>query len=217
MVLRFSLDSTPDTINKCPRVPKILSWKSFKFDSDNRIHSFSLMLKFELMPAEVDWAAEERGFKQTTVRAGSTRGLDMVFTLLTKLIAIHVEFPIVQVGKTSFKRTFFRPLVGSAISLSIHKDFHKPVKVCIGVLGRCRYKSRRKRRNKRGSGSIRGGGSRNIRVGRRRSRQWRTAAIDRWKSLNTSSGLVFTSFGKVPARIMTEARAGYLHRWLDNS
>ena len=162
------------------------------------------------MPIEVDRPAEEQGCKQNTVEVGSTGGLKMVLTLLTKLVAIYVGFPIVQVGKTSFKRIFLRPLMDSTTSLSIYKDFHELVKVRIGVFGRPGRKSRL------GCRSIRGGKNRNTKVDKRGSKQWKTAAISRSRSLSTFSGLDYTGFGRVPARSTTEARAGHLDRWLDN-
>ena len=174
------------------------------------------------MPAEVDWLMEERGYKRHTVGAGSTSGLEIILTLLVCLIAIYVEFFIVQVGKTNFKKTFLRPLMGSATSLSIHEDFHKLVEVYIGKFGRCRHgnrrerKNRRRQRNKRKHGNTRGNGSGNTRVCGRRSRQWKTAAISRWKCLSTFSKLVSTGSKRIPAKTMTEARVGHLHKWLDN-
>lgn len=50
--------------------------------------------------------------------------LEMIFTLLTKAVAIHVPVPIIEVGKLSFKRLFaitrpvilFQQLNGSYIS-----------------------------------------------------------------------------------------------------
>ena len=95
MVLRVSLNSAPNTINKSSRVPEILSQKGFKLDPGNKIHPSSLVPKFVLVPAEADRPAEEQGCKRDTVGAGSTGGLEMVLTLLAKLVAIHVRFPIV--------------------------------------------------------------------------------------------------------------------------
>ena len=189
LVLRVFFDSALDTINKGSRVSEILFQKGFKLELGNRIYSLSLVPKFMLMPADVDWPAEDRGCKRDTVGVGSTGGLKMVLTVLAKLVAINVGFSIVQVGKTGFERTFLRPLVGSATSLRIHKDFHELLKVRIGVLGRHEHRSRR------GRGSTRGGGSGNTIVGGRRSRQWKTTAIGSWRSLSISSGLVSTGSG----------------------
>ena len=114
------------------------------------------------MPKEVDWPAEERGCKWNTVGAGSIVGLEIVLTLLAKLVTIYMGFFIVKVEKTSFKKTFLRPSIGSATSLSIHKDFYELVKVHIGVFGQCGSRRRCECKSRCGRGSTK--------VGERRSR-----------------------------------------------
>lgn len=171
MILKVSLDSVPDTINQALRLLKVFFHIGLKLDPRDKIYCLSLVPKFVLILAEIDWPVEKRSCKQNTVGLGSTDSLKLVFTLLTELITIHVRFSIVQVGKTSFKKTLSRPLVGSAIFLNIHEDFHKLLEVRINVLGQRRHESSHRRKSRRGHENMRDGRSGNTKVGKRGSRQ----------------------------------------------
>ena len=139
----------------------------------------------ELRLSYPDIPTKKRSCKGGLVGPGSPKGLKMIFTLLAKVLAVHVQFTIIYIWHLSLKKLFAllwrlaRSLVG--LQISLHKSFEQ-------FIGRGRSGCRSLRDSRGMSGSIAafGGGS------------W-------W----TSCELIFTAWRRVTARTATRAWSGH--------
>lgn len=61
-----------------------------------------------LSPSEVNAPAEKRDGKRGYIEAGGPSRVEMILTLLAKVIAIHMKFSEIEIWEPSFER----PLLG---------------------------------------------------------------------------------------------------------
>ena len=110
MVLRISFDLCPIDIYKGLVIFKTLPKKRFKLvlGDWNR----AILLPFILLPSEVNTVIKKRCSKRYAIRAFSSSGSKMVFTLLTQVVAFHVGLTTIHVWEPSFQK-LFTGLIGS--------------------------------------------------------------------------------------------------------
>ena len=90
LVLGVSFKLTPDAIDKSLRVAKIISEEGLKLRSYN--WSSALVAAPVMGLFEADMAAEECSGKQGIINPGSAWCLEIILTLLTKMVKVYVRF-----------------------------------------------------------------------------------------------------------------------------
>ena len=90
MVLAVSSKLTPDIINKGLKVSKIYLEKSLELWPSNQ--SDALIAVLVLGSFEADGTTEKYGSKRGTIYPYDTCNFKIIFTLLTKVVAIHMRF-----------------------------------------------------------------------------------------------------------------------------
>ena len=88
LVLRVLFKLVPNTIDKGLEVPKILLEKSFELWPCDQ--SGVLMMALVLSPSKPNNAMEKSGGKRGIIYPCGTRYLKIIFTLLTKMVAVYV-------------------------------------------------------------------------------------------------------------------------------
>ena len=91
-----------------------------------------------LVLAKADPATKERGGKECSIRANGTRGSKMNLTLLAKVVALHVEFSMVEVRESGFERTLSRAWFQATclrLEEQVHAEFFDSLEVFLGVSG----------------------------------------------------------------------------------
>lgn len=61
-----------------------------------------------LSPTNADASKEKGGPKRSAVGPASTSGIEIIFPLLTEVVAVHVRLPEIQVWEPSFEEAFAR-------------------------------------------------------------------------------------------------------------
>lgn len=121
LVLGVFFDSARDIIHVKPRFSKNL-----------------LKQSFELRPRQRNFSAKEQSYKQGTVGTSGTGGIEMVFALLTEVVALQVVLSIIEVWKPSFEGTFLRALLpASGLNRKelVHPKLRDLLKVFRGIRG----------------------------------------------------------------------------------
>lgn len=80
--------------------------KSLEFRPEYEGYLFTFVTALVLCLLEADTLTKEQNSKQGTVRTYGLNSVNMFFILLIKLVAVHVRFPKIQVGKLSLERSF---------------------------------------------------------------------------------------------------------------
>lgn len=112
LVLSVSFNSTPDAIHEGPGVSGIPLEESLVIDPKQGSYSIGLDSMLVLVPTKADPSTKERRCKgrTSTIGAVGTSGVEMVLTLLTEVVVLHMGLTKVEVRETSFQRTsFFGP------------------------------------------------------------------------------------------------------------
>ena len=132
LVLGVRSKLTPDIINKGLRISKVFMEEGFKFWQ--RDWSGALVAVLVLSSSEAYSATEKWGCKWGTIYPNGAWSFKIVFTLLTKVIAIYVRFHRISLWGSSFKWLFLRLCLLLLPSLNwLHKYLKK---FCKEVLGR---------------------------------------------------------------------------------
>ena len=101
LVLKVLSKLTPDAIDKGLGVPKVLSNEVFELRSRDRSGAFVTALALGL--SEADGATEKNSGKGATIYPCDAWSFEIILTLLTKVIAIHVRFSEIVFQGPSFK------------------------------------------------------------------------------------------------------------------
>ena len=80
-------------------------------------------LSFVLLPAEVNPISEEQGRKGDAFVARGSGRVEIILTLLTKIIALHMQAPIVKVGVPGLEGSIPGGGVCLAMFLALEKQF----------------------------------------------------------------------------------------------
>ena len=123
LVLGIPLDLGPDASHKRVGFFKALAEKSLGFVPSRRDGTVIFNLGLVLLPAEVDLVPEERGREGDTLVARGSGRVEIVPTLSTEVVALHVQAPIVQVGVPGLEGSFSSNGVRSAMLLTSNKRF----------------------------------------------------------------------------------------------
>lgn len=96
-----------------------------------------------LSPSEADPVIKERGGKRGLIRARGPGGVKMILTLLTKMVAVHVRLPGVQLREPGLERLFLRLRLGRSrgLNLGLQIGLHKLFEQLVGG-GRSRSETR---------------------------------------------------------------------------
>ena len=121
LVLGISLNFGPDVGYKRGRFPKTLLEKGLEFDLSEKGGPVALNLDLMLLLAEVDLVPKKRGRKGSTLGPYSIGRIEMVLVLSTKIVALHMQVSIIQVGVTGLEDS----LLGSRVYLAIFLAFDK--------------------------------------------------------------------------------------------
>ena len=123
LMLGISLDFGLDTSYKRGRFSKTLLEKSFEFVPSRRDDIVTFNLSFMLPLAEVNPVSGKRSRKRDAFMACSSGRVKMIFTLMTKIIALYIRPPIVKVGVPGLKSYILRGIVCLAMFLALDKQF----------------------------------------------------------------------------------------------
>ena len=90
LVLRVFFDFSSDVVYKRSGFSKTLSKEGFEFILNEKVYPVLLNLSFVLLPSEIDPILEEQGCKGDTLGARGTGYVEIIFTLLAKIITLHM-------------------------------------------------------------------------------------------------------------------------------
>lgn len=163
LILGVSLDFIPDVIYKRLRVNHIFTEKDLEFQPRYRCYPFALMTALILYLSKADNPTKEKGGKQDTIITYGPSGVKVILTLLTKVVAVYMKFPEIQVGKSSLKQLFLEPSMSwSQVLNGLHKCLHKLFKLFFGGDqswdGSCRCRGIKRSGRARWNFTIRDGG-----------------------------------------------------------
>lgn len=106
LMFGIPLDLGLDDSHKRGGFSKVLAEKGFEFASSRRDSIVFFNLSLVLLPAEVDFVLKERGRKGDAFVARGSGYVEIVLTLSTEVVAIHVQTYIVQVGVAGLEDSF---------------------------------------------------------------------------------------------------------------
>lgn len=115
-------------------ISKILSEESLEVKP--RQGALGLAPSPMLLPVEVDSTTEERGCKRSIISVSGTGGVEVVFTLLTKVLTLHMGLPEVEVGGPGLQRALSGAFFLRAFS--VHADLQDSLQVLFRILGNSR-------------------------------------------------------------------------------
>lgn len=90
LVLKILLNLCLDAYHKYNRFSKTLTKKDFKFVSSKKNSIFMFYTNFLLLPAKIDLILEKQIYKEITLVAFNIGCVKIIFTLLTKIIALYI-------------------------------------------------------------------------------------------------------------------------------
>ena len=122
-MLGISLNLGPDVGHERGGFPETLSEKSFEFIPSKESNLVALNLGLVLLPAEVDPIPKKRGRKENTLGPRGTGRVEMVFALLTEIVALYMQVSIILVGVTGFESSLPGGGVCLAMFLALNKQF----------------------------------------------------------------------------------------------
>ncbi len=99
LVLRASLNSAPDGIQERTGIFDILSKESLEIHPRQGGHSFALDSALVLVPTNADPTTKERGCKGCAIATLGAGGVEVILTLLTKVVTLLMKLPKVEVGE----------------------------------------------------------------------------------------------------------------------
>lgn len=92
LILRVAFELASDVIYERFIITKVLLWKDLELGPGYRNY-FTVILALVLSPLVADGPSKKRNYKWNTLWASSPNCVKVIFTLLTKVIAIHMRFP----------------------------------------------------------------------------------------------------------------------------
>ena len=104
LVLGILLDLSPDVNHKQGGFSKTLPEEGLEFVSSKRDGIVAFNLRFLPLPAKVNLVSKKQGCKKDRFMACSSGRIKMILTLSTKVIAFHMQAPIVKVGVPGLER-----------------------------------------------------------------------------------------------------------------
>ena len=115
---------TLNVVNKSPRIPKNFLEEGFEFWLCDQ--SGTLVTALMLSLSKADSAIEEWGYKWGMIHLGGAWSFEIVFILLTKVIAIHIRFFWIGFQRSSFKQMFLRLCLFPVLNLDwLHKCLYE--------------------------------------------------------------------------------------------
>ena len=123
LVLEISLDLSPDASYKQGGFSETLLKKGLKFVLSRGDGIVAFNLSFVLLPAEVNPILEKRGCEKDAFVARGFGHVEMIFILSTKIIALHMQAPIVKVEVLGLKSSIPGGGVYLAMFLALDKRF----------------------------------------------------------------------------------------------
>ena len=99
LVLGVLLNSAPDSVHEKLGVFKTFSNVAFKLDPRQGSFGCLVLSTLVLVPTKANLIIKERSCKRGAVGASGTGGSKMIFTLLAKVVALHVRFSIIKRAK----------------------------------------------------------------------------------------------------------------------
>ena len=123
LVLGIPLDLGPDASHKRGGFSETLPEKGLEFVLGRRDGIVAFNLSFVLLPAEVNPISEERGREGDAFVARGSGRVEMILTLSTERIALHVRAPIVKVGVPGLEGSIPGGGVCLAMFLALDKRF----------------------------------------------------------------------------------------------
>ena len=90
LILRVSFNFTPDVVNERGGFSKTLLEECLEFVPSEGSNPVPLNLSLVLLPAEVDPISKEQGREGDALVACGTGRVEMVFTLPTEVVTLHV-------------------------------------------------------------------------------------------------------------------------------
>lgn len=122
LILRFSLNLSPNASYKQDKFPKILLKKDFEFILNKRGNIILFDLNFILLLREIYLVIKKPNNKKNTFRTYSIGYVKIIFVLLTKTIAIYIWVFIVYIRITSLKGPVLESRLCLAIFLALTND-----------------------------------------------------------------------------------------------
>ena len=123
LVLGIPLDLGPDASHERGGFSETLPEKSLEFVLSRGDGIVAFHLSFVLLPAEVNLISEERGRKRDAFVARGSGRVEMILTLSTEIIALHVQAAIVKVGVPGLEGSIPGGGVRLAMFLALDKRF----------------------------------------------------------------------------------------------
>ena len=108
LVFSISLNLSPDVSHKQGGFSKTLPKEAFEFDSNRRNGIVAFNLRFVLLLAEVNPISEKQGCKKDTFIVCGSGYVKIILTLLTEIIALHMQVFIVKIGIPDLDRAIAR-------------------------------------------------------------------------------------------------------------
>ena len=123
LVLRIPLDFGPDASYKRGGFFEALLEKDLEFVPSRGSGIVIFNLSFVLLPAEVNPVLEEQSRKGDMFVTCGSGYVEMILTLTTKIIALHVRAPIVKIGVPGLEGSILGDGVCLAMFLALDKRF----------------------------------------------------------------------------------------------
>ena len=123
LVLEIPLDLSPDASHKQDEFSEILLEKGLEFVLSRGDNIVAFNQSFVLLLAELNPILEEQGRKRDTFVARSSNRVEIILTLSTEIIALHMQALIVKVRVPDLKSSILGSGVCLAIFLALDKQF----------------------------------------------------------------------------------------------
>lgn len=108
LILQISLDFSQNAGYKQRGFSNTLLEKSFEFVPNREDSIVAFHLSFVLLLVEVDSITGEQSRKRDAFGARGTGRIKMVFTVLTEVVTLHVQVPIVEIRVFGLERAIAR-------------------------------------------------------------------------------------------------------------
>ena len=148
LVLRVSLELSPDAINKWLRFLQILPQEGLELCPGNGDWFLTSVAMFELCPAHTKILTEKKSCKRSPVGPGGPGSLKVIFALLTEGIAVHMRLIIIYLWYFSLKGLFALCWQLSRSLVQLQVSFYEFFEQFIG-----RDRSGKRNRNRSGNQS----------------------------------------------------------------
>lgn len=123
LILRITLDLSPDAGHKSGRFSKTLPKKSLEFVPNRGDGIVTFNLSFVLLLAEVDLILEEQSCKKNALKTYNTSYIKMIFVLLAEVVALYIGAIIEQVRVLDLKNLTLGCEICFAMFFALNKQF----------------------------------------------------------------------------------------------